>query len=256
LPFLTTTKAEIAAGAGRLMDRYYSITDIKNTLRYDYSNYNQVLGSLRIINNTLNYKQYATLGNYNQLLAQSVTSWEEYIPGTKGLDTLSNMQSWLQFSVRINNFHPLTKRFTLGYLAEGVLSSKNLSATYTSSIIQAPAFTPTPHSSITFHDAYRANEYLAAGIVPIVNLTKMIHFRSEVYAFMPIFPIQQVGPKSNDVRYGNVFSDIHFMGEFSVVLQLPFTSIAVYANTYDYPFSKWNFGLNIGYLIFNPRFHD
>ena len=164
------------------------------------------------------------------------------------------MQSWLQFSVRINNYHALTKRFTLGYLIDGVLSSKNLNSNYTSSIIQAPAFTPTPHSSITFHEAYRANQYVAAGVIPIVNLTKMIHLRSEIYAFMPIFPIKKL--QNNGVTYGDAFSDIHFMGEIAAVLQLPFASISVFANTYDFPFNKWNFGLNIGYLIFNPKFHD
>jgi len=257
-PFLTTTKAEITGGFGRLKDRYFSSVGVTQFTPYDHSNYNQALAAMRIVNNTLNYKQYPTQGTFNQLLAQSITSWEEFQPGsiTQENPILKGQQSWLQFSARINNYYPLGKRFTLGYLFEGVLSSKNLSESYTSSIIQAPAFTPTPHSQITFHDAYRANQYAAGGIIPIINLTKTIHFRSELYLFLPIYPIQRVG--RNDVTYGKVIEKLHGMGEFAVVMQLPFASISVFANAYDAPFdkNKWSFGLNIGYLIFNPKFHD
>ncbi|MDD6211523.1 MAG: patatin-like phospholipase family protein [Bacteroidales bacterium] len=255
-PFLTTTKAEITAGFGRLTDRYYPTTEISATSRYDKSYYNQFLGSLRIINNTLNYKQYPTLGTFNELLAQSVTSWDNFEPGTvtPGNQPLASSQSWLQFTARINNYHSLAKHFTLGYLFEGVLSSKNLSENYTSSIIQAPAFTPTPHSKITYHEAFRSNQYIAGGLIPIVKFTEMLHLRTEVYGFVPIYPISRVG--YNDVTYGKAFSKINFMGEIAAVVQLPFASISVFANTYSYPFNRWNFGLNIGYLIFNPKFLD
>ena len=255
-PFLTTTKAEITGGFGRLTDRYFSSVGITPFTPYDHSYYNQALVAMRIINNTLNYKQYPTQGTFNQLLAQSITSWEEFQPGstTQENPVLKGQQSWLQFSARINNYSPMSKRFTLGYLFEGMLSSKNLSESYTSSIIQAPAFTPTPHSQITFNEAYRSNQYMAGGIIPIINITKTIHFRSELYLFLPIYPIQRVG--RNDVTYGKVIGKLHGMGEFAVVMQLPFASISVFANTYDAPFDKWNFGLNIGYLIFNPKFHD
>ena len=255
-PFLTTTKAEITAGFGRLKDRYFPVSIPTQYTPYDHSNYNQFLGSLRIINSTLNYKQYATQGNYNEILAQSITSWDEYKPGsiTEDNPLLRGKQSWLQLSARFNNYYPMSKRFTLGFLVEGLLSSKNLSENYTSSIIQAPAFTPTPHSRITFNESYRSNQYVAGGVIPIINLTKTIHFRSELYAFLPIYPIQR--SVDNEVTYGKVIGKMHIMSEFAVVMQLSFVTISAYANTYDYPFDKWNFGLNIGYLIFNPKFHD
>ena len=254
--FLTTTKAEITAGFGKLTDRYFPTTSISSESHYDKSYYNQFLGSLRILNNTLNYKQFATDGTFNELLAQSVTSWERYEPGNPSPESLSSSsrQSWLQFTARINNFHSLSKHFSLGYLLEGVLSSKNLSNNYTSSIIQAPAFTPTPHSSITYHEAFRSNQYIAGGIIPIVKFTDRVHLRTEVYSFLPIYPIQRIG--YNDVGYGKAFSKVSFMGEVAAVVQLPFASISVFANTYSYPFNKWNFGLNIGYLIFNQKFLD
>ena len=46
------------------------------------------------------------------------------------------------------------------------------------------------------------------------------------------------------------------MGEAALVLHLPFASISLYANGYSYPSKNFNFGLNIGYLIFNPKMLD
>ncbi len=46
------------------------------------------------------------------------------------------------------------------------------------------------------------------------------------------------------------------MGETSLVIRLPFASISLYANGYSYPKQNFNFGLNIGYLIFNPKMLD
>jgi NTE family protein len=43
------------------------------------------------------------------------------------------------------------------------------------------------------------------------------------------------------------------MGEIALVIQLPFASISAYANGYSHPKNNFNFGVNIGYLIFNPR---
>lgn len=52
------------------------------------------------------------------------------------------------------------------------------------------------------------------------------------------------------------FTRLIIMGEAAVVLQLPFLCISLYANGYSYPKENFNFGLNIGYLIFNPKMLD
>ena len=46
------------------------------------------------------------------------------------------------------------------------------------------------------------------------------------------------------------------MGEAALVLHLPFASVSLYANGYSYPKNNFNFGINIGYLIFNPKMLD
>ncbi len=132
---------------------------------------------------------------------------------------------------------------------------------YTSSILQAPAFTPTPHSMIAFNEAFRANQYVAAGISPIIKLSKLLHFRTDFYVFSPIYEIKKEITTVNNQTvytpyYGSFLKSIKYMGEAAFVLQLPFASISLYANGYSYPKQNFNFGLNIGYLIFNPKMLD
>ena len=132
---------------------------------------------------------------------------------------------------------------------------------YTSSVLQAPAFTPTPHSEIVFNEAFRANQYAAVGLSPIIKLSKLVHFRADLYCFAPFYEIKKdvISTGSTYIDspyYGNFLRSFQFMGETSLVIRLPFASISLYANGYSYPKQNFNFGLNIGYLIFNPKMLD
>ena len=135
-----------------------------------------------------------------------------------------------------------------------VVSSKNLMNNYTSTVIQAPAFTPTPHSQIIFNEAFHANQYVAGGISPILKLGRLLHLRFDMYAFAPLYKIKK---ESNQLPYyGKFMNSFEYMGEAALVFQLPFISISLYSNGYSYPKENFNFGLNIGYLIFNPKMLD
>ena len=168
--------------------------------------------------------------------------------------------SWLQIKGRWNQYQEINNLFNLGYLAELVISSKNLMSNYTASVLQAPAFTPTPHSQIVFNEAFRANQYVALGLSPILKFSKLLHFRLDMYGFAPLYEIQKETPADNPAigiaHYGQFMRSFQYMGEASLVFRLPFLSISLYANGYSTPKSNFNFGLNIGYLIFNPKMLD
>ena len=70
-------------------------------------------------------------------------------------------------------------KFTLGWMAEALYSSKNFSENYTATMMQAGEFAPTPHSKLMYNEAFRANQYVAAGIKPIYVLNDMFQFRTE-----------------------------------------------------------------------------
>lgn len=130
-------------------------------------------------------------------------------------------------------YHTMSPKFTLGWMAEMLYSSKNFSENYTATMLQAADFSPTPHSKLMYNEAFRANQFLAAGIKPIFVFNDMFQFRSEFYGFVPIFPIKKNA--LNKAYYGKAFSRFEYIGEISVICQLPFGAISAYVNHYSSP---------------------
>ena len=255
LPFLANKRAEISIGYGKLQDNYFQSSVINfDKDRSDRSTYNLLGGAIGFYGSTLNARQYATKGYFEKLVAQVFSGKEKFIPGnpTETSVTTKERQSWLQISYMQYAYHTMSPKFTLGWMAEMLYSSKNFSENYTATMLQAADFSPTPHSKLMYNEAFRANQFLAAGIKPIFVFNDMFQFRSEFYGFVPIFPIKKNA--LNKAYYGKAFSRFEYIGEISVICQLPFGAISAYVNHYSSPKKEWNVGLTLGWQLFNYRF--
>lgn len=255
LPFLANKRAEISIGYGKLQDNYFQSSVINfDKDRSDRSTYNLLGGAIGFYGSTLNARQYATKGYFEKLVAQVFSGKEKFIPGnpTEMSVTTKERQSWLQISYMKYAYHTMSPKFTLGWMAEMLYSSKNFSENYTATMLQAADFSPTPHSKLMYNEAFRANQFLAAGIKPIFVFNDMFQFRSEFYGFVPIFPIKKNA--LNKAYYGKAFSRFEYIGEISVICQLPFGAISAYVNHYSSPKKEWNVGLTLGWQLFNYRF--
>ncbi len=255
LPFLANKRAEISIGYGKLQDNYFQSSVINfDKDRSDRSTYNLLGGAIGFYGSTLNARQYATKGYFEKLVAQVFSGKEKFIPGnpTETSVTTKERQSWLQISYMKYAYHTMSPKFTLGWMAEMLYSSKNFSENYTATMLQAADFSPTPHSKLMYNEAFRANLFLAAGIKPIFVFNDMFQFRSEFYGFVPIFPIKKNA--LNKAYYGKAFSRFEYIGEISVICQLPFGAISAYVNHYSSPKKEWNVGLTLGWQLFNYRF--
>ena len=255
LPFLANKRAEISIGYGKLQDNYFQSSVINfDKDRSDKSTYNLLGGAIGFYGSTLNARQYATKGYFEKLVAQVFSGKERFIPGnpTETSVTTKDRQSWLQISYMKYAYHTMSPKFTLGWMAEMLYSSKNFSENYTATMLQAADFSPTPHSKLMYNEAFRANQFLAAGVKPIFVFNDMFQFRSEFYGFMPIFPIKKNA--LNKAYYGKAFSRFEYVGEISVICQLPFGAISAYVNHYSSPKKEWNVGLTLGWQLFNYRF--
>lgn len=255
LPFLANKRAEISIGYGKLQDNYFQSSVINfDKDRSDRSTYNLLGGAIGFYGSTLNARQYATKGYFEKLVAQVFSGKEKFIPGnpTETSVTTKERQSWLQISYMKYAYHTMSPKFTLGWMAEMLYSSKNFSENYTATMLQAADFSPTPHSKLMYNEAFRANQFLAAGIKPIFVFNDMFQFRSEFYGFVPIFPIKKNA--LNKAYYGKAFSRFEYIGEISVICQLPFGAISAYVNHYSSPRREWNVGLTLGWQLFNYRF--
>lgn len=254
LPFLANKRAEFSFGIGKLEDNYFqsNVIDFEKD-RSDQSVYRLLGGAIGFYGSTLNARQYATKGYYEKLIAQIFTGKEKFIPGNSPeTATWKERQSWLQISYMKEAYHTMSPKFTLGWMAEAVYSSKNFSENYTATMMQACDFSPTPHSELMYNEAFRANQYMAAGIKPIYVLNDMFQVRTEFYGFVPIFPIKK--NSFNKAYYGKVFSRFEYLGELSVVCHLPFGAISAYVNHYSSPRKDWNVGITLGWQLFNYRF--
>lgn len=255
LPFLANKRAEISIGYGKLQDNYFQSSVINfDKDCSDRSTYNLLGGAIGFYGSTLNARQYATKGYFEKLVAQVFSGKEKFIPGnpTETSVMTKERQSWLQISYMKYAYHTMSPKFTLGWMAEMLYSSKNFSENYTATMLQAADFSPTPHSKLMYNEAFRANQFLAAGIKPIFVFNDMFQFRSEFYGFVPIFPIKKNA--LNKAYYGKAFSRFEYIGEISVICQLPFGAISAYVNHYSSPKREWNVGLSIGLQLFNYRF--
>ncbi len=256
LPFLLNRQAEFGIGFARLKDRYYQthVIDFESG-RYDKSQYNLLGGLISFNGSTLNAKQYPTQGYREALIAQIFTGKESFLPGVESESNkqMTNIRhSWLQLSYMKEAFHSMSERWTLGWYLKALYSSKNFSHNYSATMMQAGEFTPTIHSRFNYNSAFRANQFVGAGIRPILKLGQMFHLRGEVYAFMPIYPMLR--NEENRAYYGKPFSQFEYLGEISLVCKLPIGVISAYLNHYSSPKREWNVGLNIGWQLFNYRF--
>jgi len=257
-PFMSSKRAEFGIGIAHFDDRYFqsNVIDFDND-KYDKSTYKILGGSINFFGSTLNARQYATQGYREALTAQIFLGDEAFRPGkineedeTETVDKAT--QSWLQLSYLKEKYYKTMPKFTLGTYIQALYSSRNFSENYTATLLQAGEFTPTPHSMMTYNEAFRANQFVAAGLRPIYHLNSIFHARAEIYGFMPIFPIER--NSINKPYYGKAFSRLEYIGEISLVCQLPFGSLAAYLNHYSSPKKEWNVGLTLGWRLFNYRF--
>ncbi len=257
IPFHKDGKLELALGGGFLMDSYMQEKPkVYSADSYDRSMYSLGSLSLRMERNTLNNMQYPTEGFRSFALAQYLSGSESYrYPDSVGnLAKTDKPLAYIQGKVGYEFYMPLKPNWILGFKGEGLYNDKRSLDNYTSSIIQAPAFAPTPHSKTVFNEAYRANQYLAIGMLPILKIRPSLQWRTEIYGFFPLKSLHE--GVNHEIITTRLLSDAQYLAETSLVYNLNFASLSVYLNHYSAPSKNWNYGLNLGFLLFTSRYQE
>ena len=252
-PFLNRRKAEIGIGVGNIKDEYVqsNIINLNNPL-FDSNQSTLFNGSIRFEGNTLNKKVFPTEGMHETLIAQFVVGKEKY---SGHIDVSNNEQflSWLQISyTRRDNFN-ISKFFTLGTYAQLFYSTRRLSKSYQATMMQAAAFTPTQNSIFNYDPKFRANQFVAGGVIPIFKLNNFLQVRPGFYAFVPYRKIYE---NSNGTAYYNKkrFNDFQFIADLTFVAQFSNISASAFVNYYSSSKKRVNLGISVGWFMFNERF--
>ncbi|HEY1039066.1 MAG TPA: hypothetical protein VGF30_06650, partial [Bacteroidia bacterium] len=243
-------------GIANLANIYYQTDNFTSKDTSDRTDFDFGFGKIEYELNTLNRKLYASEGLFMNFKTQYFNGFEFYKPGSTSKDSItSNVpHAWFSLNGKIDYYLKTSRHFKIGVLGEGVLSSQNFFKNYTSSILSAPAFTPTPESRTLFLEKFRAQKYLAGGIKFIVTPIKKLDIRIEGYIFQPVQSI--VKDEFNVAQYSTEFLYRYFTGMAAVVYHTPVGPLAMSANYYHGEKVPFSFLFHFGYTIFNKRSID
>lgn len=249
------SKMEVGAGFGYLRDKFYpdNVVDFVHT-KQDEARYK--LGQLYVQfnGNTLNYRNYPTKGYDWRVKVMGNVGLHSYYSQNEEINQSHDYQSfgWAQLNMSGSRYFRLGKLFVLGIKGEMVASTRKLFDSYTSNIVQCPAFQPTVATQNYFTPAFRAPCYIAGGVVPILRFTENLQLRGEAYCFLPFRAIYS--GEDSKAYYKKWFSDPQFLAELSMVYNFPFASLSLYGNYLSNAPRKWNWGLSFGVYFIAEKF--
>lgn len=253
-PYVKTGVIDFGLSHSTSNDRYYQTKIFNKDDKLDLTSFKAYSAHIRIDRKNFDYKQYPTEGSQKMFMLSYINGTETFTPGTTAPIAIKSelKQGFFQMQALFDQYFPINNYFTLGALAEGTINNRKLSSNYTSSLISAPAFQPTPNSRSLFLDHYHANQYFAAGGKFICHINDNLHFRTEIYGF---FPIQGfvTGKKNTVTLNEKIFQTSYIMGVGALVYQTPIGPVSAEVNYYNKEGQKWFFSVNMGYMLFNKR---
>ncbi len=253
-PLTMKGRMEFGIGFGRLTDKYrQNLSTGTSGMNQSVYNLGSVFG--RVESYTLNNVVYPTKGHSYMASLQFVGGDEQFKSSlAPEIHNDEGKAMWLQFKVKSDKYYSIVRHFTLGAFAEVSYTGRAHSNNYTSTIIQSPAFRPTPHSKVVFNPAFSAHQYVAIGVKPVYVITDQLHFRNEIYWFVPYRSFYKQA--DNSAGLTTPYFSTEYMVESTLVFDFKVASAGVFVNHYSDGSSRWNFGLNIGFLLFNNKYLD
>ncbi len=253
LPFLNRKKAEIGIGIAGINDEYMpsNILNLENP-NFD-RNYSELFSSfLRLEGNTLNAKVFPTAGKYETLSAHFLIGREKY-KGVVDVENNTLDQSWLQICYTRRDHFKIASSLSLGTYLQIYYSTRRLSRTYQATMMQVGAFTPTLTSLYNYDPKFRANQYIAGGVTPIIKLNSFIQIRPSFYAFVPYRTIIE-NPDGTASYSKNKFSSFEYIADITAAVRLSNISVSAFVNYFSSHKTSVNAGITLGWFMFNERF--
>lgn len=241
-----TGRTGIAVGGGTLINRFYGNDHVDYAaMRRDETRFN--LGQLRwsVTGSTLDNEIYPTQGyNFKGLAMWNVGKYRFH-----GHDLSAGMYSrdanWAQLEAKGAWYGHLSKHFALGGCIDALYSSCGLLDTYNATLVNSPAYVPTPVADSYFNPAFRAYKFLAAGIVPIWLVNDNMQLRYQLHLFQPYEQLQRVNG-GHLPAWGKPWGKRYVYTELAAVINLRFALLSVYGNYQSYPARNWNVGISFG----------
>lgn len=260
MPLNRNARITVSAAFINNSDKYSPTNNFEIGDILDKTAFNGLRTNLTFEQNSLNRKQYANRGHQFLLSVDYATGKENYTPGyTKAANLSSSNQlsifrafrEWGHVKISDEHYFFHNKKYTLGFLLEGVISNQPLYANYYATLLAAPAFYPLQDSRSLFLEKFRASTYLAGGIKNIFQLKKNVELRLEGYLFLPYKEFEKVGLQG--VKQAKAFNNWNHAATAGLVYHTPVGPISFSYNLYNDPIKRSGVLLHLGYLIYNKR---
>ncbi|MGC9470428.1 MAG: patatin-like phospholipase family protein [Bacteroidales bacterium] len=256
MPYGNNNAFKLSLAAGRMNDSYYQVlkfsqTDTTDKSRYDYYTVNTGFGR-----SNLNHIQYPTSGEKVWAGIRYTGGITTFIPGSRSrLEEKSETDyKYFSFEAQWKKYLRINRKWNVGLYGEVYVSSMQLQDNYYATIINARSFQPVPHSSTLFLENYRAHDYGAVGIMPVLKIGRSWHLTNESYLFVPYRKIRKIQEDEVYVpEYENPFKRYYLMNTTALVYHSRIGPVVLSLNYYNKKDKNFYIVFNFGYIIFNKR---
>ena len=122
-------------------------------------------------------------------------------------------------------------------------------------MMQASAFNPTMNSIFNYDPKFRANQYVAGGVIPIFKLYNFLQIRPGFYVFAPYRKIYEA--TDGTAYYSKKrFNDFQYIADLTIAAQFSDIAVSAFVNYYSSHTKRVNFGISVGWFMFSERFLD
>ncbi len=201
---------------------------------------------LELRRNTLDKPLYPTSGSNISLSAIFVTGQERYRPWKpegEERPTYAAHRAWFGAQAHWDQYFdiPSCRWFSFGFNVEATWTNHPRFYNEPATLLSMPAYTPTVHSQMIYLPQFRANSYVAAGVMPTFKLYDNLTLRTGFYAMV------------RDARRvpGQM---MQYIAEAALVYHTPIGPMSLALTKYE--LKNWNnlyLTFNFGYAIFAPR---
>lgn len=240
---------------GLMYYNYFQSTNINKKDVADETQMGYLCVKLNYESSTLNYRQYADKGRFMYLQVSYTLGNEKYTPGTtarpyESANRIIEYRDWFNFRFQRTRYFNAARHFSLGYQVMLNVNNKPQFANSISSLLTAYAFDPFPQCQSQILEKFRANQWIGIGLMPIINITERMQFRTEFHVFQPY---RYVSTSVYKPTYSEKFPRPRFMGNAAYVFQTPIGPLAVTGSYYYKEEKPLRFQINLGYLLFNRK---
>lgn len=245
-------KGMVSLGYGKLVNRYYPYGEHHFISPYrQRSSYTALVARLELDKNTLDNPMYPTTGSKGKVTLLESLEKPAVSGGNTEMPLSISRKNRLQILAEWERYFQLSSELYLGATAGGCATFSPLYQNYTATLIRAESFAPTPSTKNYFNPAFRADNFVNIGVVPIWLPLNHLQLRGNFNLFQPVRNLGQT--PSGMARWDGWFRNPEFVGELAAVYNFNFASLSLYANYLSSPSHNWNFGINFGMYFQAPH---